>query len=58
MFIESESVELKEILKEDILKEVVAFANTSGGTIYVGIDNEGNELGVQDVDKTYTSFCC
>ena len=32
-------------------KEVVAFANTSGGTIYVGIDNDGNELGVQDVDK-------
>lgn len=56
MFIESESVELKEILKEDILKEVVAFANTSGGTIYVGIDNDGNELGVQDVDKTYTSL--
>lgn len=54
MIYESESVELKEILKEDISKEVVAFANTEGGTIYIGIDDKGHEVGIQNVDETYT----
>lgn len=54
MIYESESVELKEILKEDINKEVVAFANTEGGTIYIGIDDRGHEIGIQDVDESYT----
>jgi len=54
MIYESESVELKEILKEDISKEVVAFANTEGGTIYIGIDDKGHEVGIQDVDESYT----
>ena len=54
MLYESESVELKEVLKEDITKEVVAFANTEGGTIFIGIDDKGNEVGIQDIDETYT----
>lgn len=54
MLYESESVELKEILKEDIVKEVVAFANTEGGTIFIGIDDKGNEVGIQNIDETYT----
>lgn len=54
MIYESESVELKEILREDINKEVVAFANTEGGTIYIGIDDRGHEIGIQDVDESYT----
>lgn len=54
MLYESESVELKKVLKEDITKEVVAFANTEGGTIFIGIDDKGNEVGIQDIDETYT----
>ena len=54
MIYESESVELKEILKEDINKGVVAFANTDGGIIYIGIDDKGHEVGIQDVDESYT----
>ena len=54
MLYESESVELKEALKENITKEVVAFANTEGGTIFIGIDDKGNEVGIQDIDETYT----
>lgn len=54
MIYESESVELKEILKEDINKEVVAFANTEGGTIYIGIDDRGHEVGIQNLDESYT----
>lgn len=53
MIYESESVEFKEILKDDINKEVVAFANTEGGTIYIGIDDKGTEVGVLEVDELY-----
>lgn len=34
---ESESVELKEVYTPEVKKEVVAFANTNGGTIYIGV---------------------
>lgn len=47
---ESESVELKEIYTSDLKKEVVAFANTSGGTIYIGVQNNGEIIGIDDVD--------
>ncbi len=53
MIYESESVEFKEMLKDDINKEVVAFANTEGGTIYIGIDDKGTEVGVLEVDELY-----
>lgn len=51
---ESERIEYKSRLTDEIYKEVVAFANTSGGTIYIGIDDQGNSLGIDDVDNTYT----
>ena len=38
-FKESSSVELKSIVNDDFKKEVIAFANTNGGEIYVGVDN-------------------
>ena len=51
---ETESIEFKSQFTEDIYKEVIAFANTDGGILYVGIDNEGNAVGLTDVDKEYT----
>ena len=39
---ESDIIELKKELTEDIKKEIVAFLNTNGGTIYVGVDEDGN----------------
>ena len=54
MFIESEKIEFKKEFTEEIYKEVIAFANTEGGTIYIGIDNEGNAVGLSNVDKEYT----
>lgn len=51
---ESERFEYKSQMLEDIYKEVIAFANTDGGVIYIGIDNEGNLTGIDDVDETYT----
>ena len=35
LFIESEVVELKAEIVGDICKEVIAFANTKGGTLYI-----------------------
>ena len=37
MVIESENLEFKREFTEEIYKEVVAFANTDGGTVYVGM---------------------
>ena len=51
---ESEHIEYKSQLIDDIYKEVIAFANTDGGIIYLGIDNKGNLIGIDDVDETYT----
>ena len=51
---ESERIEYKSQMLEDLYKEIIAFANTDGGVIYIGIDNEGNLTGIDDVDETYT----
>lgn len=54
MSFETENMEFKSQFTEDIYKEIIAFANTNGGIIYVGIDNDGNVVGLTDVDKEYT----
>lgn len=51
---ESERVEYKSQLVDDIYKEIIAFANTDGGVIYVGVDDQGNVVGIEQVDETYT----
>ena len=38
---ESERIEYKSQMIDDIYKEVIAFANTNGGVIYIGIDDKG-----------------
>lgn len=49
-FLESFHVELKEILTSELKKEVVAFANTCDGTIYIGINDRGEIVGVENSD--------
>ncbi len=49
-FHESEIIELKEIYTADIKKEIVAFANTSGGVIYIGVANNGEVIGIDNAD--------
>lgn len=51
---ESERIEYKSQMIDDIYKEVIAFANTDGGVIYIGIDDKGNLVGIDNVDETYT----
>ena len=45
---------MKETLPDSIPKEIVAFANTEGGELYVGIRNDGSVVGVDDPDDVVT----
>ena len=51
-FQESETIELKSILQDDIKKEIIAFANCNGGTIYVGITDQGEIRGRENADDS------
>lgn len=48
---ESTTVELKSEVTADFKKEVIALANTDGGTIYIGIYDNGRVAGVSNPDK-------
>ena len=49
-FAESDTVELKAEIVGDICKEIVAFANTHGGMLYVGVRDDGEVVGVGNAD--------
>lgn len=40
-FDESQCVEFKQTWVEGAMKDIVAFANTDGGTLYIGVDKQG-----------------
>ena len=44
-FQETETVELKAVAQDGIKKEIVAFANSNGGTVYVGVGDDGTAYG-------------
>lgn len=54
MTFETENIEFKLQFTDELYKEVIAFANTDGGVIYIGIDNDGNAVGIDNVDENYT----
>ena len=43
---ESDRIELKREMIKDLDKEIIAFLNTQGGTIYIGVDDNGNVIGI------------
>ncbi len=51
MYKEDQKTELKVELTKDIKKEVVAFANSNDGTIYIGIDDNGKIIGLKNAEK-------
>ncbi len=53
MAFETENIEFKSKFTDELYKEVIAFANTNGGVIYIGIDNEGNAVGIDNIDENY-----
>ena len=50
-FRETEFIELKAIVQESIKKEIIAFANCDGGTVYIGVADDGTVLGVENADE-------
>ena len=44
---ENQEVEFKQEYVADIRKEVIAFANASGGTILIGVRKDGTVIGVR-----------
>ena len=50
IFKESDTIELKSELIPDICKEVIAFANSYGGVIYIGVQNDGTVVGISNAD--------
>lgn len=48
---ESQNIEYKESWRDEYLKWLCGFANAQGGTIYIGIDDAGNVVGVKDIKK-------
>lgn len=52
MFVENKTTEFKREYVENIKNTIVAFANCDGGTLYIGIDDDGTVYGVDDVDDT------
>lgn len=51
LFRESETVELKEVVVDDIKKEIIAFANCDGGKLYIGVRDDGMVIGLDNADS-------
>jgi ATP-dependent DNA helicase RecG len=43
---ENHSSELKEILVDEVKEEIIAFLNSDGGTLYLGVKNDGTVVGI------------
>lgn len=50
-FEESPTLELKRQVVDSLQKTIIAFANTRGGTIYIGVDDDGTVVGVDCPDQ-------
>ena len=48
---EDQNIEFKQEYVKDIRKEVVAFANSEGGTVLIGIRKDGEVSGIDDPDE-------
>lgn len=47
---ENQTTEFKESWRDEYVRYVSAFCNTNGGTLYIGIDDKGRVVGVEQVD--------
>jgi ATP-dependent DNA helicase RecG len=48
---ENQNKEFKQAWNDNCLKTICAFANTGGGKLYIGIDDEGKPVGVKDAAR-------
>ena len=49
--IESQTTEFKRIWQDDYLKTICAFANTQGGSLYIGLDDQGEVVGIDNLNQ-------
>ena len=49
--LESQNIDFKKSWHDEYLKWVCAFANTEGGSLYIGVDDDGYVCGVKDAHK-------
>lgn len=54
VMVESEKCEFKSEYTDNFLKTVIAFANSDGGKILFGVDDNGIPKGLDDIDECYT----
>jgi ATP-dependent DNA helicase RecG len=54
--LEDNNTEFKREYTADIKKEIMAFANTDGGTIYIGRDDDGSPHNLLNVDETLSQI--
>ncbi|WP_294562752.1 RNA-binding domain-containing protein [uncultured Traorella sp.] len=52
MLIENKTTEFKREYVDDIKNTIIAFANCDGGTLYIGVNDDGTVCGVDNVDDT------
>lgn len=50
-YFEDEHTELKRELIDGIKSEIIAFLNSDGGIIYVGVDDDGSIIGINNQAK-------
>ncbi len=49
--VESHTTEFKSAWRDEYLKSICAFANTNGGRLLIGVDDNGKPVGVEDSKK-------
>ena len=48
---ESQNIEFKQIWKDEYIKWISAFGNSDGGKLYVGVDDDGEIVGIDNAKK-------
>lgn len=48
---ETQNIEYKESWRDEYLKWICGFANAQGGTMFIGVNDEGNVVGVKDAKR-------
>lgn len=48
---ESKNIEYKTSWKDECLKWICGFANASGGKLYIGLDDKGKTIGIDNHEK-------
>ena len=52
LYLEDEHAELKRTFNDSVIKEIVAFLNTDGGIVFIGVEDDGKVCGVPKLDET------